>query len=245
MWDACSTILQKHTVLPAVNDNGCPWFNPCPDGIGVTGQQYNLVWGQEKSSLTGTQCCCNPIFPCRAGLYCIYIFRNWLQSSPWSCPTLQFSDMCLICIPAKQKFIQAEILVWRIHSLSPTAQASTLLMMAYVDSSTSRSVKWLQLNQDKCKMHQQLHTTLWHIHLYSPSCGVCCTKLCCNCMYDTSHSATEVTRFKENGSPIRRTGTAKICQLRKPSELNGGQQWEQLCTCDKCITRLWYVGILA
>jgi len=102
------------------------------------------------------------------------------------------------------------------------------------------SVKWLQLNQDKCKMHQQLHTTLWHIHLYSPSRGVCCTKVCCNCMYDTSHSATEATCFKENGSLIgsRRTGTAKICQLRKPSELNGGQQWEQLCTCDKCITRL-------
>ena len=207
MWGACSPILQKHTVLPAVNDNGCPWFNPCSDGPGVMCQQYNLVWGQVKFSLTGTPCHCKPIFPCRVCLCCIYIFRNWLHCCPWSCPTTTTPPPNFRYVPHMhtskalwQKFIQAEIQVWCIHSLSSMAQASTLLTMAYVDSSTG-SVKWLQLNKDGCKMHQQLHTTLWHIYLYNPSCGVYCTKACCNCMYDTSHSATEATCF--NPLPVQ------------------------------------------
>jgi hypothetical protein len=64
--------------------------------------------------------------------------------------------------------------------------------------------------------------------------------------YTTLHIRPKKPRFKENGSLIgSRTGTAKICQLRKPNVLNGGQQWEESCTCDKCITWLWYVGIIA
>jgi len=67
-------------------------------------------------------------------------------------------------------------------------------------------------------MHQQLHTTLWHTQLYSPSCEVHCTKACCKCMYDTSHSATEAICFKENGSLIgsRRTGTANFVSWENP-----------------------------